>query len=114
MAYLYCHNALSTIRTTDAQTALSEVNSGVSEQLRADITAYNTFYSVNRKAAATKIADTANDTYLKASGEERGISSYGDVCNLLVNWHIQEVVLPSLAEKESAFDPYDEGLLAME
>ena len=114
MAYRYCYNALASIRTTDAQSALSLVNAGVSDQLRQDITAYNTFYSVNRDETATKIADTANDTYLKTSGEERGISSYGEVCNLLVNWHIQEVVLPSLAEKESAFDPYDERLLALE
>ena len=114
MAYRYCYNALSSIRTTAAQDHLSKVNSGVSDQLRADVTAYNTFYSVNQKPAATKIADTANDTYLKTSGETSGISSYGQVCNLLVNWHIQEVVLPSLAEKESVFDPYDESLLALE
>ena len=30
------------------------------------------------------------------------------VCNLLVNWHIQYVVLPSQAEEPPLFDPTDE------
>mgnify|MGYP000832535696 CR=1 FL=1 len=30
------------------------------------------------------------------------------VCDLLVNWHIQTVVLPSITVEESPFDPYDE------
>ena len=55
----------------------------------------------------TEIANTANDTYLRTSGEKAGIASYSQVCDLLVNWHIQEVVLPSIAVEESHFDPYD-------
>ena len=54
------------------------------------------------------MADTVNDAYLKASGESAGTASYGQVCDLLVNWHIQEVVLPAIAVEESRFDPYDE------
>ena len=59
-------------------------------------------------AAATNLADAANDTYLKVSGDESGVASYGEVCDLLVNWHIQTVVLPSITVEESPFDPYDE------
>ena len=55
------------------------------------------------------MADTANDTYLKVSGDASGIASYGQVCDLLVNWHIQTIVLPSMAVVESPFDPYDES-----
>ena len=57
---------------------------------------------------ATNMADTMNDTYLKASGDKGGIASYGQVCDLLVSWHIQTVVLPSITVEESPFDPYDE------
>ena len=28
-------------------------------------------------------------------------------CDLLTSWHIQEVVLPTLMEEESQFDPMD-------
>ena len=68
---------------------------------------YDTFFARHRDAAATKFADTANDTYLKVSGDTSGISSYGEVAELLVNWHIQQVVLPSVAVLESPFNPYD-------
>ena len=57
---------------------------------------------------ATKIADTANDTYLRTSGDSAGVQSYGLVCDLLVNWHIQQVVLPELTITIAPFDPYDE------
>ena len=52
--------------------------------------------------------ESVNDTYLKTSGEQSGIKSYSEVCDLLVNWHIQEVVLPSIAVEETPFDPFDE------
>ena len=32
-----------------------------------------------------------------------------DVSDLLVAWHIQTVVLPSITVEESQFDPYDES-----
>jgi len=58
---------------------------------------------------ATTVADTVNDTYLKTSGDASGIYSYGQVCDLLVSWHIQTVVLPSITVEDSQFDPYDES-----
>ena len=73
-----------------------------------DIQYYDAFFSSKKDDAATKVADTVNDTYLKASGDSAGIQSYGQVCDLLVNWHIQEVVLPAIEVVESRFDPYDE------
>ena len=48
-----------------------------------------------------------NDTYLKTSGESSGVASYNQVCDLLVNWHIQSVVLPAITEEKTAFAPYD-------
>ena len=75
------------------------------------MTFYNDFFSTKKSNTATELADTANDTYLKVSGDKGGIASYGQVCDLLVNWHIQTVVLPSISVEESYFDPYDESMV---
>jgi len=108
MAYLYCYNALTQISTQASTQAASEISAGVSDLLRQDLAYYNTFFITRRDKAATQFADTVNDNYLKTSGDKAGISSYGQVCDLLVNWHIQEIVLPSITVKEQVFDPYDE------
>ncbi|MBQ8580442.1 MAG: DUF3810 domain-containing protein [Oscillospiraceae bacterium] len=109
MAYRYCYNALSSVNTQAAATAAARVSNGVSDLLKRDLSYYNSFFASKRSDAATTIADTANDTYLKVSGDESGIASYGQVCDLLVNWHIQTIVLPSMAVEDSPFDPYDES-----
>ena len=109
MAFRYCYNALASVRTTAAAAAAARVKDGVNELLRRDMDNYSYFFSANRNDAATNLADTVNDAYLKASGEESGIKSYGQVCDMLVNWHIQTVVLPSITVEESHFDPYDES-----
>ena len=69
---------------------------------------YDDFFKSRESKSATKLADTVNNAYLKASGETDGVESYAQVCDLLVNWHIQEVVLPAIEVVESRFDPYDE------
>ena len=53
------------------------------------------------------MGDTVNNTYLQTSGDSSGLASYGEVCDLLVSWHIQEVLLPSLAVEEDPFNPLD-------
>ena len=109
MAYRYCYSALASVNSQSASAAAARVLAGVSDTLQRDLTAYNTFFQSKRSDAATKVADTANDAYLKASAETAGLASYGQVCDLLVAWHIQEVVIPSLAVEQSPFDPYDES-----
>ncbi len=109
MAFRYCYNALASVNTQSAASAAARVKNGISDQLKKDMDAYNDFFASNRDSVATSIADTANDTYLKVSGDESGIASYGEVCDLLVNWHIQEVVIPSLTIDVNPFDPYDES-----
>ena len=108
MAYLYCYNALSRISTQSSAQAANEINQGVSDLLRRDLAYYNTFFMNHKDQAATNIADTINDNYLKTSGDKAGIASYGQVCDLFVNWHIQEIVIPSITVQEKVFDPYDE------
>ena len=108
MAYRYCYNALASINSQDAAAATARISNSVSEKLHHDLVYYNTFFANKQDATATDFANTVNDTYLKTSGETEGIKSYGQVCDLLVSWHIQTVVLPSIAVVESQFDPFDE------
>jgi len=109
MAYRYCYTALNSINSQNAATAAARIKAGVCDELLQDMSHYSNFFSQHRNDFATDLADTANDTYLKVSGDESGIASYGQVCDLLVNWHIQTVVIPSLAIDVSPFDPYDEN-----
>lgn len=110
MAYLYCYNALYNVQSPEAAAAAARISSGANEYLSRDLQNYSQFFAAHRNETATAIADSANDAYIKASGDEAGIRSYGQVSDLLVSWHIQEVVLPAQKdEAESAFDPYDEN-----
>ena len=108
MAYRYCYSALATAPSTDAAAAAARVSAGVSDLLKRDLQYYDQFFSSKQADKATEVANTVNDTYLKTSGESAGIASYGKVCDLLVNWHIQQVVLPELTITITPFDPYDE------
>ena len=108
MAYLYCYNALSSNTTSTAQKCAADVRAGMDPLFRQDMSDYNAFLISSQKQEAVEVATTVNDTYLKTSGEEEGVKSYGTVCDLLVSWHIQEYVLPLLKEEEVRFDPFDE------
>ena len=108
MAYRYCYSALATAPSTDAAAAAARINEGVSGLLKRDLQYYDQFFSSKQDDKATEVANTVNDTYLKTSGESAGVASYGKVCDLLVNWHIHQVVLPELTITIAPFDPYDE------
>ena len=109
MAYRYCYTALASVNLPEAAAAAARIKSGVSYLLQQDMDYYSDFFNAKKSDVATTVADTVNDTYLKVSGDESGIASYGQVCDLLVNWHIQTVVLPSITVEDSHFDPYDES-----
>ena len=108
MAFRYCYSALCSVNTQSAAAAVARVKEGIGEKLRYDWNAYDAFFNQKQDTKATKFADTVNDTYLKTSGEASGVASYAQVCDLLVNWHIQTVVLPAITVEKSYFDPYDE------
>ena len=109
MAFRYCYNALRSVSNQSAAAAAARVAEGVTDQLNADMKYYDNFFNAKRSDSATDFANTVNDTYLKVSGDSAGTASYGQVCDLLVNWHIQTIVLPSITVEESRFDPYDES-----
>ena len=109
MAYRYCYDALYDQGSAEATTAAARLDAGVNENFRRDLDAYDQFFRDNVKKQSSKMANRINDTYLKTSGDEEGIASYDQVADLLVSWHIQQVVLPSQEEEtNSVFDPYDE------
>lgn len=110
MAYRYCYNAMATLGSVEAKQAMKEVSSGVNDNFYNDMVSYSNFFAQNRDEKATEVANTVNDGYIKANGDERGVASYGEVCDLFVSWHIQQVVIPSMGQEEvSKFDPYDEN-----
>ena len=109
MAYRYCYSALSSVNTQAAAAAAARVKNGVEPLLEQDLLDYNSYFAQRQSASATRVADSVNDTYLKTSGDSSGTASYGEVCDLLVNWHIQTIVLPAIAIEKSPFNPYDES-----
>ena len=109
MAFRYCYNALSGMGSTEAVAAAARVYSGISQQLLSDMNAYDEFFRSRRSDSAASVADKVNDTYLKTSGDEAGTMSYGNVSDLLVWWHYQEIFLPEITVEESHFNPLDES-----
>ena len=104
MAYRYCYSALLSVNAQAAARVSGEVNA----ELQHDMDSYTRLFSTRQNKTATKVANTANDTYLRTSGDSSGIGSYSEVTDLLVSWHYQRVVLPSITTTEKKFDPYDE------
>ena len=114
MAYLYSLNSLASIDTSEAATAAARIATGTNDNFSHDLKAYSKFFNDKYDETATEIATIANDTYLKASGDE-GVSSYDNVGDLLVYLYVQEVVLPAQEEDaKSTFDPYDENQVDLE
>ena len=107
MAYRYCYNALVSVGTTAARAAASQIASEMGQLLRQDLQYYNDFFNQHRNETASNIANTANDNYIKASGDDAGVASYDQVSDLLVSWYIQEIYLPAHQEEIEQFDPMD-------
>ncbi len=99
MAYRYCYMSLVSANTTETSAAAARVNSGVCDELYQDMAYYNQFFS-NRGGSGSAVNLTPN---------EDGFVSYGEVTDLLVSWHIQQIVLPSITVVEDPFDPYDKN-----
>ena len=110
MAYRHCYNALAAINDVNASVAAARINSGVNALFAGDMLVYDRFFAENQDKSATNFASTVNDTYLRTSGDDAGVGSYGEVCDLLTNLFIKEILMPNqVQDAEGAFDPYDEG-----
>jgi len=109
MAFRYCYNSLVAVGTSTANNAASRIYDGINDKLMQDLTTYREYYAANQNDKATNIANSVNDAYIKTSGDESGVKSYGEVTDLLVSWHIQEIYLPAHKEEVIVFDPLDKN-----
>ena len=109
MAFRYCYNALVSVKTSTAQAAAKEIRSGINSALNGDLVDYRAYYEKAIDTQASQVANTVNDTYIQVSGDSQGIKSYGEVCDLLVSWHIQQIYLPEHQEEKVTFDPLDKN-----
>lgn len=104
MAYYYCYNALLNDHSMEAAASATRVNGGVNDYLYRDIVQYNQFFQITNADGVTAVA-YAQET----DANPVTVEDYDDVSDLLVAWHIQTVVLPSIAVEDKAFDPMDEN-----
>lgn len=112
MAYRYCYSALLSEGTAEAVAAAARIDLQVNPYLRFDIKQYNNFFNSNRNEVLDKVGNAVNDTYIKASGDENGTESYSNVSDLLVNWYVEEMVMPYLEEEDdTSFDPMDKDYI---
>ena len=109
MAYRYCYYALASANTTSSATLSGRIAAEANKNLRHDMDSYSQFFASRKDETLTTIGDTVNETYIKVNGDDMGLKSYDEVYNLLVNWHIQTVVLPQhVVDEGPKFDPFDE------
>lgn len=106
MAYRYCFNDLYAV---DASAAL-EISGGNDPLFHRDLTYYDQFFAREQNQVATEVATTVNNAYIQASGDEAGVESYGQVATQLVNWYIENQVLP-LQQPDVKFDPTDKDYI---
>ena len=99
MAYRYCHAALLSMDTATAQQAAVKLTGTESEILKQDMITYG-------RSFASKSDEQYIQTLHKRSEDAPEQSNLVD---LLVNWHIQEYVLPLETEEVILFDPMDES-----
>ena len=106
MAYRYCYNALNAVGAQETSQAAARIRAEENDELAGDMITYDEFFLNHQDKKATKAAETINDTYLTTSGETEGTRSYDQVSDLLIDWYIQEIVMPSQqAEEVERFDP---------
>ena len=109
VAFRTCYAALRSVGTSTAKKAAQEIYAGLNDAVKDDLADYNAYLDAYKDETASNVANTVNDTYIKVSGDESGVKSYGEVCDLMVSWHIQEIYLPAHKEEEVVFDPTDKN-----
>lgn len=95
MAYSYCLNALADAR---ASTVAAQANSSV----RSDVQDWEAFTD------AFDESKTLENRIAQVMKTKTKTNSHMEIARLLVRWHQQTVVIPSMTEPEVEFDPMDE------
>ena len=112
MAYRYCYRALLNSGTDQAAAAAARIDLEVNSYLRYDLKVYDRFFTSHRNGLASAVADTANDAYIKLSGDGNGTESYNQVSVSLVNWYLEVMVKPYEDDRnEPGFDPLDKDFI---
>ena len=97
MAYRYCQSALFSLDTATAQQAAMKLNGTENEQLKADMMVYGSSFAVK-----------SDDIYVESVQSDPSGPDRSSLIDLLVNWHIQEYILPLMIDDVILFDPMDE------
>ena len=109
MAYRYGYGALTSTNTSTADNAAKVIEAGLNDTVKKDIESYNAYLIASLDQKATDFANQVNDTYIKVSGDESGVRSYSEVCDLLISWYLQEIYLPAHQDEKVEFDPLDKN-----
>ena len=104
MAYYYCMDAIRTMNTIPSNASMVRVEAGESDLLRRDLDNYENFFRTRQQDNKKALADKAGS--ILAEKDAHVAENFTD---LLVSWHIQEIVLPSQVVEELPFDPMDES-----
>ena len=120
MAYLSCRDAIDSMYGAAAKIAYDELVAGEGAQLAEDIANYEQFFEDHRDEEAIQRLKTINDWMDEVSynvrdffGVEKLTMETASFYDVLVSWHIQEIVLPTVIPEveENPFDPYYEDYI---
>lgn len=103
MAYRYCLNAL-------PQNVASTVAAKANAQVTKDVEAWNEFVKV-KDPIEFDPDELINKLAQKESHKKTPAETELEIVQLLVSWHYEKIVLPSIVEPEVEFDPYDETMV---
>ena len=106
MAYRYCLNAL-------PSTAAAAVEAQANTDVRNDLEAWEDFVTTGADEETLDPDAFINKLTKQESTKLTPEQTDEAIAQLLVSWHRQEIVLPSLVEPEVLFDPYDETMVDM-
>lgn len=126
MAFLGCYEAVQSDSTSAAQAALPGLTAGISDQLAADLAAYNRFWDEHLEEKSLEQRYRMEELFSSAMMLDRENESTEDEAEdavteavrynypeLLTCLYIKEIVIPSKVEEESPFDPYDESQVTL-
>ena len=120
MAYRSCRDALESLPGAQAAQALENVEALEGELLQRDLLQYESFFIINRDETRMERLETLSNLWDDLCYQVRdllGVESLNvetdSFCDLLVSWHIQEVVLPTQIpeEEENPFDPFNKDYI---
>ena len=103
-AYRYC---LSALPSTSASAITAKANDSVTK----DLVTWDAFVTTGADAETIDPDEYVNKLLKKETNKPTQDQIDQEIARLLVSWHQQKIVLPSLVEPEVIFDPYDESMV---